>query len=91
MAITDVRINKVFKDENSKLRATASITFDDCFAVHSIKVLEGKDSNLYVDMPDWKDKSGKWHDIAHPINNDTRTEIVALILDKYNAEIDNCA
>ena len=89
MKITDVRIRLVSKDE-AKLRAVASITFDDCFVIHDIKVIEGTDG-CFIAMPSRKTPSGEFKDIAHPINTETREDIRATVLAKYNealAEVD---
>ena len=81
MRITDVRIRLVSKDE-AKLRAVASITFDDCFVVHDIKVIEGTDG-CFIAMPSRKTPSGEFKDIAHPINTETREEIRAKVIARY--------
>lgn len=81
MKITDVRIRVVKKDEK-KLRAVASITIDDCFVVHDIKVIEGTDG-CFIAMPSRKTPDGEYKDIAHPINTETREEVRAIILSKY--------
>lgn len=81
MKITDVRIRIVKKDEK-KLRAVASITIDDCFVVHDIKVIEGADG-CFIAMPSRKTPDGEYKDIAHPINTETREEVRAVILAKY--------
>lgn len=82
MKITDVRIRIVAKDD-SKLKAVASITIDDCFVIHDIKIIEGKD-DLFVAMPSRKTSDGEYKDIAHPIKTETRTEIRDVILKAYN-------
>jgi len=81
MQITDVRIRKVRKEE-SKLKAVASITIDDCFVVHDIKVLEGNDGN-YIAMPSRKTPDGEFKDIVHPLNSDTRELLRKAVLTKY--------
>ena len=80
MQITDVRIRKVTKE--GKMKAVVSITLDDEFAVHDIKVIEG-DKGLFIAMPSRKTSDGEYRDIAHPINSATRDRIQTLILDKY--------
>ena len=80
MEITDVRIRKVVKE--GKLKAVVSITMDEEFVVHDIKVIEG-DKGLFIAMPSKKALDGEYRDIAHPINSDTRTRIQNLIIDKY--------
>ena len=81
MMITDVRIRIVKKDD-AKLKAVASITIDDCFVVHDIKVIEGAEGN-FIAMPSRKTPDGEYKDIAHPINVATREEIKSLILSAY--------
>ena len=81
MKITDVRIRIVKKDEK-KLRAVASISIDDCFVVHAIKVIEGTEG-CFIAMPSRKTPDGEYKDIAHPINTETREEVRAVILAKY--------
>ena len=80
MQITDVRVRKVEKE--GKMKAVVSITLDDEFVVHDIKVIEG-DKGLFIAMPSRKASDGEYRDIAHPINSDTRQKIQQLILDKY--------
>lgn len=80
MQITDVRIRKVEKEGNMK--AVVSITIDEEFVVHDIKVIEG-DKGLFIAMPSRKAADGEYRDIAHPINSDTRERIQTLILQKY--------
>ncbi|NMA94439.1 MAG: septation regulator SpoVG [Clostridiales bacterium] len=82
MDITDIRIRKINTD--SKMKAVASITFDDEFVVHDIKVIEGQ-NGLFIAMPSRKTPNGEYRDIAHPINSDTRNRIQDLILSKYDA------
>lgn len=80
MQITDVRIRKVEKE--GKMKAVVSITIDEEFVVHDIKVIEG-DKGLFIAMPSRKAADGEYRDIAHPINSDTRERIQTLILQKY--------
>ncbi|MBQ7507499.1 MAG: septation regulator SpoVG [Lachnospiraceae bacterium] len=80
MQITDVRVRKVEKE--GKMKAVVSITIDDEFVVHDIKVIEG-DRGLFIAMPSRKASDGEYRDIAHPINSDTRQKIQQLILKKY--------
>ena len=82
MKITDVRIRKI--DGQTRLRAVVSITIDDAFAVHELRVIEGKDG-LFVAMPSREANDGTFRDLAHPINTETRALIEKAVLDKYNA------
>ena len=80
MNITDVRVRKVAKE--GKMKAVVSITIDDEFVVHDLKVIEGE-QGLFIAMPSRKAADGEYRDIAHPINSTTRDRIQTLILDKY--------
>lgn len=80
MQITDVRIRKVEKE--GKMKAVVSITIDEEFVVHDIKINEGE-KGLFIAMPSRKAADGEYRDIAHPINSDTRDRIQKLILEKY--------
>ena len=80
MKITDVRIRKVAKE--GKMKAVVSITIDDEFVVHDIKVIEGE-KGLFIAMPSRKASDGEYRDIAHPINSATRDFIQTMILDNY--------
>lgn len=82
MQITDVRIRKVAKE--GKMKAVVSITIDNEFVVHDIKVIEGE-KGLFIVMPSRKAADGEYRDIAHPINSDTRNMIQTLILEQYEA------
>ena len=81
MKITDVRIRLVTK-EDSKLKAVASITIDECFVVHDIKVIEGKEG-YFISMPSKKTPDGEYRDIVHPINTETREKIIEEVLKVY--------
>ena len=80
MQITDVRVRKIAKE--GKMKAIVSITLDDEFVVHDIKVIEGE-KGLFIAMPSKKATDGVYRDIAHPINSSTRDGIQKLILDCY--------
>ena len=80
MNITDVRVRKVAKE--GKMKAVVSITIDDVFVVHDIKVIEGE-KGLFIAMPSRKATDGEYRDIAHPINSETRESIQNMILHKY--------
>lgn len=84
MQITDVRIRKVEKD--GKMKAVVSITIDEEFVVHDIKVIDGE-KGLFIAMPSRKAADGEYRDIAHPINSDTRNKIQQIILEKYESEV----
>ncbi|WP_300386384.1 septation regulator SpoVG [Clostridium sp.] len=84
MTITDVRIRKIASD--GKMKAIVSITFDNEFVVHDIKVIEGQ-NGLFIAMPSRKTPDGEFKDIAHPINTDTREKIQQSILEAYNKAI----
>ena len=85
MQITDVRVRKVAKE--GKLKAVVSITFDDEFVVHDIKVSEG-DTGLFIAWPSKKAMDGEYRDIAHPINSGTRDRIQSTILEKYKQALE---
>ena len=80
MKITDVRIRKIAKE--GKMKAVVSITLDDEFVVHDIKVIEGE-KGLFIAMPSRKTTTGEYKDIAHPINSQTREQIQDIILKEY--------
>ena len=80
MTITDVRIRKIATE--GKMKAIVSVTFDNEFVVHDIKVIEGQ-NGLFIAMPSRKTPDGEFKDIAHPINTDTREKMQASILAAY--------
>ncbi len=80
MEITDVRVRKVNKE--GKMKAVVSVTFDNEFVVHDIKVIEG-DKGLFIAMPSRKTMDGEFRDIAHPINFSTREKIQTFVVDRY--------
>ena len=80
MEITDVRIRKV--SDEGKMKAIVSVTFDDEFVVHDIKVIDGQ-NGLFIAMPSRKTPNGEFKDIAHPINPETREKIQKAILEAY--------
>ncbi len=80
MNITDVRVRKITKE--GKMKAIVSITLDNEFVVHDIKVIEGE-KGLFIAMPSKKAADGEYRDIAHPINSDTREQIQSIILERY--------
>ncbi|MBE6065564.1 septation regulator SpoVG [Clostridium cochlearium] len=80
MEITDVRVRKIATE--GKMKAIVSVTFDNEFVVHDIKVIEGQ-NGLFIAMPSRKTPDGEFKDIAHPINTETREKIQSAILEKY--------
>ena len=86
MEITGIKIKKIATE--NKMKAIASITIDDCFAIHDIKVIENEDK-VFVAMPNKRLKDGTFKDVAHPINFETRAMIEKAVIDAYNeAEIE---
>lgn len=81
MKISDIRIRLVKKDD-SKLKAVASMTIEDCFVVHDIKIIQGTE-NVFISMPSRKTPDGEYKDIVHPINTPTREMIREVILAEY--------
>lgn len=81
MKISDIRIRLVKKEEN-KLKGVASLTIDDCFAVHDIKIISGN-QGLFIAMPSRKTPDGTFKDVVHPLDTATREEISNLILAEY--------
>ena len=84
MQITDVRIRKIEKE--GKMKAVVSITIDEEFLIHDIKIIEGE-KGMFIAMPSRKTAEGEYKDIAHPIKSSTRELIQNLILQKYNEEL----
>ena len=85
MTITDVRIRKIATE--GKMKAIVSVTFDNEFVVHDIKVIEGQ-NGLFIAMPSRKTPDGEFKDIDHPINTDTREKIQSSILKAYEAAVE---
>ena len=85
MNITNVNMKKI--EAEGRVKASASITIDNNFVIHDIKVVESQDKT-FVSMPSKRNSNGEFKDIAHPINNKTRTQIEEAILNKYK-EIQN--
>ncbi len=81
MDITDIRIRRVTAD--GKLKAYVTVTFDNCFVVHNVKVIEGK-NGAFIAMPSRKTKTGEYKDVAHPINSEFRSRLQASILEAYD-------
>lgn len=85
MEITSVTIRKEEK-ENSRMKGRATVTLDDCFVVNDIRIIEGNEG-LFIAMPNRQSADGKYHDIAHPINVETRKKFEDKIFEAYkNAE-----
>ena len=82
MEITDIRVRKVSGE--GKLKAYVTITFDDCFVIHNVKIIEGK-SGVFIAMPSRKTRVGEYKDVAHPISPDFRTDLQTKILEKYDS------
>lgn len=84
MKITDVRVRLV-KKEDSKLKGVASVTFDECFVVHDIKIIEGNEG-YFIAMPSRKTGEGEFKDVAHPIKSETREELIKAIFAAFEEE-----
>ncbi len=84
MQITSVNVKKIEK-EDSRMKGIASVLIDDCFAVRDIRIIEGNDG-LFIAMPSRKNNDGDYHDIAHPINSETRKMFEDAIFEAYNKE-----
>ena len=87
MTITDVRVRLVDK-EGLNLKATASVTFDNAFVVHDIKVIEGREG-LFIAMPPRKVPNGTYRDVAHPINTEARADIEEKVYKAYEAAVED--
>jgi stage V sporulation protein G len=83
MEITDIRIRKVGAE--GKLKAYVTVTFDNCFVIHNVKVIEGK-NGAFIAMPSRKTKTGEYKDVAHPINSDFRGKLQDRILEVYKLD-----
>ncbi len=86
MRITDVRIRKINKE--GRMKAIVSVTFDEAFVVHDIKVIE-KDEGIFIAMPSRKTSDGEFRDIAHPINQAAREMIQTAVLNEYYNALEN--
>lgn len=84
MEITDIRIRQMNNED--KMKAVVSVTFDNCFVVHDIKVIDGQD-RLFIAMPSRKTPDNEYKDIAHPINIEMREHLQSSILEKYHATL----
>ncbi len=84
MQITDIRVRKITKE--GKMKAVVSVTFDEIFVVHDIKVIEGE-KGLFIAMPSRRSGDGEYRDIAHPINSEMRDKLQNEILEKYEEAV----
>lgn len=84
MQVTDVRIRKITNE--GKMKAVVSVTFDNCFVVHDIKIIEGQ-NGLFIAMPSRKTPEGEFKDIAHPINQEMRDLVQRAVIEKYEAVV----
>ncbi|WP_066500725.1 septation regulator SpoVG [Abyssisolibacter fermentans] len=85
MNVTDVRVRKINND--GKMKAIVSVTFDNEFVVHDIKIIEGQ-NGLFIAMPSRKMVDGEFRDIAHPINSETRSKIQEAVFTEYQKEVE---
>lgn len=83
MKITSVNVHK--KNDDTKMKGIASVILDDCFAIRDIRIIEGKEG-LFIAMPSRKNAEGEYHDIAHPINAETRKMFEDAIFEEFNKE-----
>jgi stage V sporulation protein G len=86
MKVTEVRISPA---KGGKVRAFASVVFDDCFIVNDLRVIEGREGQVFVTMPARKTRNGQMRDIAHPLNGDTREQIESSVLAEYESALQN--
>jgi len=84
--ITDIRVRRVAAE--GKLKAYVTVTFDDCFVVHNVKVIEGK-TGVFIAMPSRKTKTGEYKDVAHPIHSDFRNDLQFRILQAYETSAES--
>lgn len=88
MKVTEVRLSPT---KGGKIRAFASIVIDDCFIVNDLRIVEGREGQLFVTMPARKTRNGQMRDIAHPLNSDTREQIEKRVLGEYEEAVKNFA
>ena len=86
MKITDVRLRLANGEEGSKLKAYADITFEECFVIHGLKIIEGK-NGMFVAMPSRRMPNGEFKDIAHPISTELRNNINKMVIEKFELEL----
>lgn len=87
MKITDVRVRVVKGENEAKLKAYADITFDECFVIHGLKIIDGQ-KGMFVAMPSRRMPSGEFKDIAHPITPEKRKEITDVVIEYYNNNLE---
>ncbi len=85
MKITDIKVRKLL--DTGKLRGVVSITLDEAFAVHDIKVIQGE-NRLFIAMPSRRDEKGTFRDVVHPINSELRNELESQILEAYRKALE---
>lgn len=85
LIVTEVKIRKV-NNEQTKIKANASVTLNGAFVIHDVRVIEGT-KGLFVTMPNRKDPDGEYHDICHPITAEARDIIINSVLDKFHQEV----
>lgn len=88
MKVTEVRISPA---KGGKIRAFASIVLDDCFIINDLRVIEGREKQLFISMPARKARNGQMRDIAHPLNSETREAIEERVLEEYQAAVRHLA
>ncbi|MFV2072233.1 MAG: septation protein SpoVG family protein [Thermoanaerobaculales bacterium] len=86
MKVTEVRISPA---KAGKVRAFASVVFDDCFIVNDLRVMEGREGQLFVTMPARKTRNGQMRDVAHPLNGEMREHVELRVLEEYEAAVEN--
>lgn len=86
MKVTDVRVRKI--NNEGKMKAIVSVTFDEEFVVHDIKIIEGQ-NGLFIAMPSRRMADGEFRDIAHPINSEMRARIQDIVFEEYHKELEN--
>lgn len=85
MKITEVKIYPV--EDGGRLKAYATMVFDDCFIIRDLKIIEG-DKGYFISMPSRKRKDGSFRDIVHPLNSQTRTDVEKTIIDEFTRSLD---
>ena len=88
MKVTEVRISPA---KGGKIRAFASIVIDDCFIINDLRVIEGREKQLFVTMPARKARNGQMRDIAHPLNSETREAVETRVLEEYEIAVSHLA